>query len=79
MRSKSSRIKEKNREKGLIYRLKDKIKDHYEEFKLNRQGKTKRKRADVKSRHRKIAKTLTALIIIIGLLLAISWIVVLYY
>lgn len=72
----SNRKKEK---KIFIYRLKDKLIDSYEEFKLNREGKTKRKRIDVKSRYRKIDRNLTALIIILALLLTISWIIVLFY
>ncbi len=60
-------------------KAKDKITDWYEEFKLNRQGKTKRKRSDVMLRYRKIDRTLTALIIIVGLLLTISWIIILFY
>lgn len=59
--------------------VKDKIMSRYEEFKLNREGKTKRKRTDVMSRYRKIDRTLTALIIIVSLLLIISWIVILFY
>lgn len=53
--------------------------DRYEEFQLNREGKTKRKRVDVKTRYRKINRTLTALILIVSLLLAITWVIVLFY
>lgn len=60
-------------------KTKDKFLDWYEEFKLNREGKTKRKRLDVKSRYRKIDRTLTALIIIVSLLLLISWVIILFY
>lgn len=60
-------------------KAKNKIIDWYEEFKLNREGKTKRKRAEVMSRHRKVDRTLTALIVIISLLLAISWVIILFY
>lgn len=76
MKLRSNRKKEK---KIFIYRIKDKLIDSYEEFKLNREGKTKRKRIDVKSRYRKIDRNLTALIIILALLLTISWIIVLFY
>ncbi len=53
--------------------------DRYEEFKLNREGKTKRKRIDVMSRYRKVDRTLTALIVIVSLLLIISWVIILFY
>lgn len=74
----TGRVK-RNKKKSLVHRMKVKILDRFEEFKLNREGKTKRKRVDVKSRYRKRSKQLTALIIIIGLLLVISWVVVLFY
>lgn len=81
MRSRSNR--KKNERKPLRSQTKKKAKhkiiDWYEEFKLNREGKTKRKRAEVMSRYRKVDRTLTALIIIISLLLAISWVVILFY
>lgn len=69
----------RNKNKSFFQRIKSQILDRYEEFKLNRQGKTKRKRADVKSRYRKRSKKLSVLIIIVGLLLIISWVIVLYY
>ena len=50
-----------------------------EEFKLNREGKTKKKRADVMGRYRRTNKTLNALILITLLLLIIAWVIVLYY
>ena len=55
------------------------IKDRIEEFKLNRQGKTKRKRAEVMGRYRKTERILTALIAIMLLLLVITWIIILFY
>ncbi|MDN6162491.1 MAG: hypothetical protein L0I79_06930 [Atopostipes sp.] len=81
MGERSSRKKAEKREKKkkFIQKIKDKLIDSYEEFKLNREGKTKRKRADVKSRYRKIDRNLTALIIILILLLVISWVIVLFY
>lgn len=81
MGERSSRKKTEKREKKkkFIQKIKDKLIDSYEEFKLNREGKTKRKRADVKSRYRKIDRNLTALIIILILLLVISWVIVLFY
>ena len=60
-------------------KVKDKMIDRYEEFKLNREGKTKRKRIDVMSRYRKVDRTLTALIVIVSLLLIISWVIILFY
>lgn len=77
--SNDTRRVKRNKKETLFQRLKSKLLDRYEEFKLNRQGKTKRKRADVKSRYRKRSKQLTALIIIVALLLIISWVIVLYY
>lgn len=75
----STRKKAERNEKSFFKKIKNKWIDFYEEFKLNREGKTKRKRTNVKSRYRKINKNLTALIVIISLLLVISWIVVLFY
>lgn len=57
----------------------NKIKGRIEEFKLNRQGKTNKKRADVMSKYRKTERILTALIVIVSLLLVIAWVIVLYY
>lgn len=79
-----SRSNRKNNERKLLRsqnrkKTKDKIIDWYEEFKLNREGKTKRKRTDVMLRYRKIDRTLTALIVIISLLLIISWVIILFY
>ena len=59
--------------------LKKRITDRIEEFKLNREGKTKKKRADVMGRYRQTNKTLNALILITLLLLIIAWVIVLYY
>lgn len=79
-----SRSNRKKNERKLLRsqnrkKTKDKIIDWYEEFKLNREGKTKRKRTDVMLRYRKIDRTLTALIVIIILLLIISWVIILFY
>jgi hypothetical protein len=68
------RKKAKRKEK-----VKMSIKDRIEEFKLNRQGKTKRKRAEVMSRYRKTDRILTALIAIVVLLLIITWVIILFY
>ncbi len=59
--------------------FKHKIANWYEEFKLNREGKTKLKRADVMTRYRRTDRQLTAMIIIVGLLLIISWVIILFY
>src|SRR5699024_12791782 len=59
--------------------VKRSIKDRVEEFKLNRQGKTKRKRTEVMGRYRRTERILTALIAIVLLLLIITWIVILFY
>lgn len=55
------------------------IKDRVEEFKLNRQGKTKRKRTEVMGRYRRTDRVLNALIAIVALLLIIAWVIILYY
>ncbi|SHE38245.1 hypothetical protein SAMN02745249_00328 [Atopostipes suicloacalis DSM 15692] len=55
------------------------IKDRIEEFKLNRQGKTKRKRTEVMGRYRRTERVLTALIAIVLLSLIITWIIILFY
>lgn len=81
MGSRSKRKKNERKElrsqtrKNVKYR----VTDWYEEFKLNRQGKTKRKRIDVMARYRRIDNILTALIVIVGLLLLITWVIVLFY
>lgn len=79
-----SRVNRKKNERRQLRsqtrkKTKGKIVDWYEEFKLNRQGKTKRKRADVMARYRKVDRTLSALIVIVGLLLVISWVIILFY
>lgn len=55
------------------------IKDRIEEFKLNRQGKTKRKRTEVMGRYRRTERVLTSLIAIVLLSLIITWIIILFY
>lgn len=65
----------KNRKENFKKRMTDRI----EEFKLNREGKTKKKRTDVMGRYRRTNKTLNALIFITLLLLVIAWVIVLYY
>lgn len=73
-RAERERLKLERREQR-----KNSIKDRIEEFKLNRQGKTKRKRQNVMARHRKIGRTLTTLIVIVALLLVIAWVLILFY
>lgn len=54
------------------------IKSRIEECKLNRQGKTNKKRADVMERYRRVDRTLTLLILIVLLLLIITWVIILF-
>ncbi len=54
------------------------IKSRIEEFKLNRQGKTNKKRADVMEHYRRVDRTLTLLILIVLLLLIITWVIILF-
>lgn len=58
--------------------LKHSFKDRIEEFRLNREGKTKRKRSDVHSRYRKVDRMLTLSIIIVLILLVIVWLYILF-
>lgn len=81
MSSRSDR-KKYEREQKIAARkesIKKRVKDRIEEFKLNREGKTKRKRSDVMGRYRRTNRTLNALILITLLLLVITWIIILYY
>ena len=81
MGSRSNRKKHERKELRSQTRkkFKSRITDWYEEFQLNREGKTKRKRLDVMARYRKVDRTLTAMIVIVGLLLIISWVIILFY
>lgn len=54
------------------------VKDRWEEFKLNRQGKTKRKRSDVQSQYRRVDRILTLLIVITIIALIIVWLYILF-
>lgn len=79
----SSRIQRKKTERkkqkqALKQKAKNSIASRIEEFKLNRQGKTKRKRSDVQARYRRIDRILTLLILIVVLLLIIVWVYILY-
>ena len=80
MSSRSERKREEIEERQQKRRESRKsiIKDRIEEFKLNRQGKTKKKRSDVMSKHRKTSKRLTLLISILILLLVIVWVYILF-
>ena len=65
----SSRTDRKTEEREMAKQeRKDKIKyslkDRVEEFRLNREGKTKRKRSDVHSRYRQVDRMLTLFIVI---------------
>lgn len=59
-------------------KVKKSFHDRMEEFKLNRQGKTMRKRSDVQGRYRRIDRILSLLILIVLLLLIIVWVIILY-
>ncbi len=79
----SSRLERKmNERKVAKEERKDKIKyslkDRVEEFRLNREGKTNRKRSDVHSRYRKVDRMLTLSIIIVLILLVIVWLYILF-
>lgn len=54
------------------------VKNRWEEFKLNRQGKTKRKRSDVQSQYRRVDRILTLLIVITIIALIIVWLYILF-
>ena len=58
--------------------IKRSLKDRVEEFKLIRQGKTKRKRSDVQMRYRRVDRVLTLSIIIVLILLVIVWLYILF-
>lgn len=84
MGDRNSRTKRKELEKvenreQQKQKFKDQIKDRYEEFKLNRQGKTKRRRSEVMEKYRRLSRILTLLIVIMLLLLIIVWIWILYF
>ncbi len=77
-----SNRKREEREQEVIARkegFKKRIKDRVEEFKLNRQGKTKRKRTDVMGRYRYTSRLLSVWIFIVLLLLLITWVIILFY
>ncbi len=57
---------------------KQSIKSRIEEFKLNRQGKTNKRRSDVMERYRQVDRTLNFLIAIVVLLLIITWVIILF-
>lgn len=77
-RSERKRAERDARKRERKAQRKNSIKNRIEEFKLNRQGKTKRKRTDVMTRYRKTDRTLTLLIAIVLLLLVITWIYILF-
>lgn len=54
------------------------IRNRVEEFKLNRQGKTMKKRSDVQSRYRRTDRLLSLLILIVLLCLIITWVIILF-
>lgn len=74
-RKQKERLREKDERKA---KAKQSFKSRIEEFKLNREGKTKKKRSDVHARYRHIDRILTLLILIVLLLLIITWIIILF-
>lgn len=77
-RSERKKVERERRKQERRENRKNSVKERVEEFKLNRQGKTKRRRSDVMSRHRKTSRLLTLLISIVGLLLVITWVLILF-
>lgn len=78
--SRSERKKAERKERRQQFREEKKhsLKKRMEEFKLNRQGKTNKKRSDVMERYRRVDRTLNLLIAIAALLLVIIWIIILF-
>lgn len=74
-RKKAERVQ---RREEFKEKKKSSIKSRIEEFKLNRQGKTNKKRTDVMERYRRVDRTLTLLISIVVLLLIIVWVIILF-
>lgn len=79
----SSRTDRRMKEREMVKqerkaKIKYSLKNRIEEFKLNRQGKTKRKRSDVHSRYRKVDQMLTLFIVIVSILLVIVWLYILF-
>lgn len=79
----SSRTERKMKERKVARKerkdnIKHSFKDRIEEFRLNREGKTKRKRSDVHSRYRKTDRMLTLSIVIVLILLVIVWLYILF-
>lgn len=78
-----SRLARKNKEReNARQERKTKVRrtftDRIEEFRLNREGKTKRKRSDVHSKHRRIDRILSLMILIVFLLFVIVWVYILF-
>ncbi len=74
--------KREEREQEKIERkegFKNKLTDRVEEFKLNREGKTKRKRSDVMGKYRRTSRMLSIFILIVLLLFIITWVIILFY
>ena len=67
-------IKKQMRKEKIKYT----IKERWEEFKLNRQGKTKRKRSEVHQKYRRVDRILTLLIFITLIALVIVWLFILF-
>lgn len=77
-RAERKRAERERRKQEARQKRRNSWKERIEEFKLNRQGKTKRRRSDVMSRHRRTDRILTLLIAIVTLLLIIAWVFILF-
>lgn len=77
-RTERKRVEREQRRQEKIEKRKNSIKGRIEEFKLNREGKTKKKRSAVMDRYRRVDRVLTLLIAIVILLLIITWIIILF-
>lgn len=78
MRSKRNQKKRQQEKDSQKKQAKNSFQNRIEEFKLNRQGKTNKRRSDVQGRYRRTDRILTLLIFIVLLLLIITWIIILF-
>lgn len=77
-RSERKKAERAQRRQEFKEEKKNSFKARIEEFKLNRQGKTNKKRSDVMDRYRRVDRTLNLLIAIVVLLLIITWVIILF-
>ena len=78
LRSERRREEQEELKRERKEKVKSTFKSRIEEFKLNRQGKTKKKRSDVQVRYRRTDRTLSLLILTVLLLLIITWVIILF-